>query len=77
MSHKRRLNNNHSLGGKLNVVWRASETVVDRVVKVRRMRREFLELSAMSSIELQDIGIGREDIFAVVSGSYDAGRHRS
>ena len=77
MSHERRLNNNHSLGGRLNFIWRASETVIDRVAKASRMRREFLELSAMSSIELQDIGIGREDIFAVIYGFYDAGRHRS
>ena len=77
MSHERRLDNNHSLSGTLNFIRRASETAFDQVAKARRMRREFLELSAMSSNELQDIGIGREDIFAVIYGFYDAGRHRS
>lgn len=75
MSHQRMLSNNVSPIGTLKVIQYASQVVIDRVAKMHRMRQEFLELSAMSNIELHDIGIGREDIFAVISGSYDAESH--
>jgi uncharacterized protein YjiS (DUF1127 family) len=77
MSDKRKLSNNHSLTGTLKFIRSTPQAFADRVANARRMRRELLELSAMSDIELHDIGIGREDILAVISGSYDAGLHRS
>ncbi|HET8722353.1 MAG TPA: DUF1127 domain-containing protein [Nitrospira sp.] len=36
----------------------------------RQLRRDYLELSAMSDPELQDMGINRSDIFNVVEGTY-------
>ena len=77
MSYEGRLSNNYSAAGTLKLIQCASQAISDRIAKARRVCREFQELSAMSNIELQDIGIGREDILAVLSGSYDASLHRS
>lgn len=53
-------------------------TAIDRVLKAlaegvaeaRRVARLYDELSAMSDPELQDMGISRGDILAVISGRY-------
>src|SRR5579872_819053 len=37
----------------------------------RRKRRGYQELAAMSDIELEDLGIGRADIDAIVAGTYE------
>jgi uncharacterized protein (DUF2249 family)/uncharacterized protein YjiS (DUF1127 family) len=53
----------HTLGRRLKLA-------SDGIAEVRRMRRSYEELAAMSNLELQDIGISRGDIPAVVAGTF-------
>lgn len=49
--------------------------VTDGIAKARKMHRDYETLSAMSNLELEDIGISRSDIHAVVTGTYCGTRH--
>lgn len=49
---------------------RALTAIAGRVAKARQARRRFEELNAMSDHELEDIGITRVDIPAIVAGIY-------
>ena len=42
-----------------------------KLAECRRNRRGYQELAAMSDIELEDLGIGRADIDAIVAGTYE------
>lgn len=57
-------------GGLLNTALEALQAFVNRIAHGRQLYRDYLHLSAMSDPELQDIGISRFDIFAVVAGTY-------
>ena len=48
--------------------------VVDGIVKARKMHRDYETLSAMSNLELEDMGISRSDIHAVVTRTYCGAR---
>jgi uncharacterized protein YjiS (DUF1127 family) len=56
--------------GLLSVMLRALKKFADGIVHGRQLHRDYVHLSAMSDPELQDIGITRSDIFAVVAGTY-------
>ena len=58
------------LGHALSAIRRALHAFVEDVVEMRRTARACRELTAMSDPELRDIGIGRSDIPAVMSGLY-------
>lgn len=61
----------HLLGSEfLKVTLSALKTFADRIAYGRRLYRDYVDLSAMSDLELQDLGIRRSDIFAVVAGTY-------
>jgi uncharacterized protein YjiS (DUF1127 family) len=57
-------------GGLLNTVLEALQAFANRMAYARQLYRDYLHLSAMSEPELQDIGISRSDILAVVGGTY-------
>lgn len=57
-------------GGFLNAMLQALRAFAGGIARGHRLYRDYLHLSAMSDPELQDIGIGRCDIFAVVAGTY-------
>ena len=57
-------------GGLLTTVLEALQAFANRIVHGRQLYRDYLHLSAMSDPELQDIGISRSDILAVVAGTY-------
>lgn len=57
-------------GGLLNTVLEALQAFANRMAHARQLYRDYLHLSAMSEPELQDIGISRSDILAVVGGTY-------
>ena len=48
--------------------------VVDGIAEARKMHRDYETLSAMSNLELEDMGISRSDIHAVVTGTYCGAR---
>ena len=56
---------------------RTLKAFAEDLAKARRMAREYNELASMSDPELQDIGISRADIPAVVSGAYRRKRYDS
>lgn len=58
-----------------NAISRALHACAKRVSKTRRLVREYDELTAMTDLELEDIGISRTDILAVVSGTYRRAHH--
>lgn len=49
---------------------RALKALGARITEARRTQRAFEELNAMSDHELEDIGISRADIPAIVAGIY-------
>jgi uncharacterized protein YjiS (DUF1127 family) len=57
-------------GGLLTTVLEVLQAFANRIVHGRQLYRDYLHLSAMSDPELQDIGISRSDILAVVAGTY-------
>lgn len=64
----------HTLGGAVtnafDAVKRTYRATLEGIAEARRLRRAYDELSAMSNHELEDIGISRGDIPAVVAGTY-------
>jgi uncharacterized protein YjiS (DUF1127 family) len=57
-------------GGVLSTALEAMKALANGIVHGNQLYRDYLHLSAMSDPELQDIGISRSDIFAVVAGTY-------
>jgi uncharacterized protein YjiS (DUF1127 family) len=57
-------------GGFLVTALEAVKTLADKIAPGHQRHCDFLHLSAMSDPELQDIGISRSDISAVLSGAY-------
>ena len=53
-----------------NAIARALDTVIKGARDARRMHRAYEELSALSDVELQDIGMSRSDIRAAVTGTF-------
>ena len=53
-----------------SAVARTVDTIAKGASDARNMRRAYGELSALSDVELQDIGMIRSDIRAVVTGTY-------
>jgi len=61
----------HRLGsGYFDAALSALKTFVNGISHGRQVYRDYVHLSAMSDPELQDIGISRSDISAVVAGTY-------
>ena len=58
----------------LKAIGHALKAFVDGAFKTHKMQRDYETLSAMSDLELQDIGISRSDIHAVVTGTYCGAR---
>jgi uncharacterized protein YjiS (DUF1127 family) len=58
----------------LKAIGRALRAFADGTSKARKMQRDYETLSAMSDRELQDMGISRSDIHAVVTGTYCGAR---
>ena len=56
--------------GFLNATLSVLKTFLDGITHGRQLNRDYIHLSAMSDPELQDMGISRSDIFAVVAGKY-------
>jgi uncharacterized protein YjiS (DUF1127 family) len=56
--------------GFLGTALKAMRALVHGIARRRQLRRDYLQLSAMSDPELQDMGISRSDIFNVVEGTY-------
>lgn len=57
-------------GGLLVTVREALKALADKFAHGQQLHCDFLHLSAMSDPELQDIGISRSDISAVLAGTY-------
>jgi uncharacterized protein (DUF2249 family)/uncharacterized protein YjiS (DUF1127 family) len=66
--------NPHEVRGILRQTWsvlaRTLNAIVEGAREANRMRRMYDELAAMSDVELQDIGMTRSDIGAVLTGTY-------
>lgn len=63
--------NAHIMNGKVrNVMALMLKTIVGGVVEAHRRHQAYKELAGMSLLELNDIGISRADIHAVVTGVY-------
>lgn len=60
----------HISSGFLVTVREVLKTLADKFVHGQQLHCDFLHLSAMSDPELQDIGISRSDISAVLAGTY-------
>ena len=58
----------------LKAIWHTPKAFVDRIVNAHKTHREYETLSAMSNLELEDMGISRSDIHAVVTGTYCGAR---
>ena len=58
----------------LKVIGHTLMAVANGIAKARKMHRDYETLSAMSNLELEDIGISRSDIHAVVTGTYCGAR---
>ena len=56
--------------GFVSTTLKALRAATRGVARSQKLRRDYLQLSAMSDPELQDIGIGRSDIFAVIERTY-------
>ena len=62
---------NHQVGdGFLSTTLAALRAFADKLTHRHGSYRDYVHLSAMSDPELQDIGISRSDISAVVAGTY-------
>ena len=57
-------------GGFLGTAVEALRAFADKIAHGHQQHYDYLQLSAMSEPELQDIGISRSDILAVVGGTY-------
>ena len=66
--------NHHMKTHAMNTIGHMLKTFVDGVVMARKMQRDYETLSGMSNHELEDIGISRSDIDAVVTGTYSGAR---
>jgi uncharacterized protein YjiS (DUF1127 family) len=62
--------NCHISSGFLVTAREVLKTLADKFVHGQQLHCDFLHLSAMSDPELQDIGISRSDISAVLAGTY-------
>lgn len=51
-------------------IGRALKALGARITEARRAQRAFEELNAMSDHDLEDIGISRADIPAIIAGTY-------
>jgi uncharacterized protein YjiS (DUF1127 family) len=60
-------------GGFLGTAMEALRAFADKIAHGHQQHCDYLQLSAMSEPELQDIGISRSDISAVLSGTYRRG----
>jgi uncharacterized protein YjiS (DUF1127 family) len=70
-THSSEIQQSRQIGhGFLVTVREALKTLADKIVYGHQLRCDFLHLSAMSDPELQDIGISRSDISAVLAGTY-------
>ena len=58
----------------LKAIWHTPKAFVDRIVNAHKTHREYETLSAMSNLELEDMGISHSDIHAVVTGTYCGAR---
>ena len=63
--------------GALNVIKRVYRTTAEGVTEAQRMRRDYDQLKSMSDRDLEDIGISRGDIPAIVDGTYVGNRRAS
>ena len=66
--------NRHATFRILKAIGHALKAFVDGTSKAHKMHRDYETLSAMSNLELEDIGISRSDIHAVVTGTYCGAR---
>jgi uncharacterized protein YjiS (DUF1127 family) len=66
--------NRHAAIRILKAIGRALKVFVDGTSKAHKMHRDYETLSAMSNLELEDMGISRSDIHAVVTGTYCGAR---
>lgn len=57
-------------GGFLGTAVEALRAFADKITHGHQLHCDYLQLSAMSEPELQDIGISRSDISAVLAGTY-------
>ena len=57
-------------GGFLGTAVEALRALANKIVHGHQLHCDYLQLSAMSEPELQDIGISRSDISAVLAGTY-------
>ena len=57
-------------GGFLGTAVESLRAFADKIAHGHQQHCDYLQLSAMSEPELQDIGISRSDISAVLSGTY-------
>lgn len=60
--------------GALNAIKRVYKTATEGVTEAQRMRRDYGQLKSMSDRDLEDIGISRGDIPAIVAGTYVSNR---
>jgi uncharacterized protein (DUF2249 family)/uncharacterized protein YjiS (DUF1127 family) len=64
----------NAISSALDTIKRAYGATVEGIAEARRMRRAYDELSAMSNHALEDIGVSRGDIPAIVAGTYRSDR---
>lgn len=55
----------------LSAMLKAPQTLLRMIARGWRSHRDYLELTRLSDMELQDIGISRSDIFSVAEGTYE------
>jgi uncharacterized protein YjiS (DUF1127 family) len=55
----------------LDAILKAPRTLLRMIARGWRSHRDYLELTRLSDMELQDIGISRSDIFSVAEGTYE------
>jgi uncharacterized protein YjiS (DUF1127 family) len=55
----------------LRAMLKAPRTLLGMIARGWRWHRDYLELTRLSDMELQDIGISRSDIFSVAEGTYE------
>ena len=56
--------------GFLNATLKALRALAHAIARGQQLHRDYRELTGMSDPELQDIGINRSDIFAVIEGTH-------
>jgi uncharacterized protein YjiS (DUF1127 family) len=55
----------------LSAMLKAPRTLFGMIARGWRWHRDYVELTRLSDMELQDIGISRSDIFSVAEGTYE------